>query len=80
MVNFSVRGGASLRKRNAEIKQQKIALYKCNSCGRMTVERVSTSIWRCRHCKATYAGGAYVLSTTAGEVAKRQIEGLKKQS
>jgi len=78
MGSQGIRTGASLRKRYKEVRQQKIALYKCGSCGRMTVERIASSIWRCRHCKVTYAGGAYTLSTAAGDIAKRQISGLKK--
>jgi len=78
MVSGGIRYGASLRKRYRVVKQQKIALYRCGSCGRITVERVASGIWKCRHCKTTFAGGAYVLSTAAGEIAKRQISNLKK--
>jgi len=78
MGSARMRTGASLRKRYKEIRQQKIALYRCNSCGRISVERIASSIWRCRHCKVTSAGGAYMLSTAAGEIAKRQISSLKK--
>jgi large subunit ribosomal protein L37Ae len=73
MANASIRYGARIRKRSREIKVKKIALYKCDSCGKVGVERINTSIWRCRHCNATYAGGAYTLTTTAGELARRLI-------
>jgi large subunit ribosomal protein L37Ae len=79
MVNSSVRYGASLRKRNAEIKREKSALYKCEACGKIAVRRISTSIWRCRHCNTTYAGGAYSMSTPAGEAAKRLMADMKKK-
>lgn len=77
MANFSIRHGASIRKRNAAVKKLKTSLYKCSSCGRLSVQRISTGIWRCRHCNATFAGGAYTLTTTAGEIAKRLIENMK---
>ena len=79
MANSSIRYGASLRKRALVVKQKKQRKYKCEACGRMTVKRISTSIWQCRHCGATYAGGAYTMTTPEGEVAKRLIEGIKKQ-
>ncbi len=79
MVNASVRYGASIRKRQKVVGAKKSALYKCEACGRMTVKRIGTSIWKCKHCNATYAGGAYSMTTPEGEVARRIIEGIKKQ-
>jgi large subunit ribosomal protein L37Ae len=77
LANPSIRYGASIRKMRDVVKAQKSKLYKCEGCGKVAVERISTGIWRCRHCGATYAGGAYALTTTAGETAKRLIEGAK---
>ena len=74
MANASIRYGTSIRKRYRSIKAEKQASYKCEMCGRMTVKRIGTSIWKCRHCGATYAGGAYTMTTAAGEVARRLIE------
>lgn len=79
MANSSIRYGASIRKRAAGIKQKKQAAYRCEACGKTAVKRVGTSIWRCRHCNATYAGGAYTMTTPEGEVARRLIQGIKKQ-
>ncbi len=78
MVNASVRYGASIRKRYAAVKAKKQAFYKCEACGKMSVRRMGTSIWKCRHCGAVYAGGAYTMTTPEGEVARRLIEGIKK--
>lgn len=78
MANASIRYGASTRKKAAAVKRKKQALYKCEACGKTTVKRISTSIWRCRHCNATYAGGAYTMTTPEGEVAKRLIDGIKR--
>ncbi|MCL4411700.1 50S ribosomal protein L37ae, partial [Candidatus Marsarchaeota archaeon] len=58
---------------------QKAAHYKCEACGRMTVRRIGTSIWKCTHCGKVYAGGAYTMTTPAGEMARRQIENLNAQ-
>jgi ribosomal protein eL43 len=77
MANQSIRYGARIRKRYRETKNKKIALYKCESCGQTRVERIGTSIWRCRHCNATYTGGAYTLTTAPGEMAKRLMADLK---
>ena len=79
MANYSIRYGASLRKRNAEIKREKTAHYKCEACGKTAVRRISTSIWKCKHCGKTYAGGAYTMTTPAGEAAKRLIAEMAKK-
>lgn len=79
MANASIRYGARIRKRYAAVKHRKQGKYKCEACGKTNVKRISTSIWRCRHCNATYAGGAYAMTTQEGDVAKRLIDGIKKQ-
>ena len=73
MANRSIRYGVNLRKRHAAVAKDKRALYKCEVCGKDTVRRVSTGIWRCRHCGAVFAGGAYTLRTEAGRLADRAI-------
>ncbi len=79
MANASIRYGASIRKRYAAVKAEKRSLYKCEMCGRDSVKRLGSSIWKCRHCGATYAGGAYTMTTAAGEVARRLIEDFAKK-
>jgi large subunit ribosomal protein L37Ae len=79
MVNSSVRYGASIRKRANKIKHEKQASYNCEMCGKQAVKRVGTSIWRCKHCNTTYAGGAYQMTTPAGNTARRLIEGINKK-
>jgi large subunit ribosomal protein L37Ae len=73
MANASIRYGASIRKRYAKIGAEKRALYQCEVCGKQGVQRRGTSIWRCRHCGTTYAGGAYSMKTQAGITATRLI-------
>ncbi len=77
MASSKIRYGASIRKRAAGVKAKKQAKYKCEACGRMTVKRIGTSIWQCRHCNATFAGGAYTMTTPEGEVARRLINDIK---
>lgn len=77
MANASIRYGASIRKRYNKIRSEKRSLYLCDVCGKTAVRRLGTSIWRCRHCNTTYAGGAYSMKTSAGSVAKRLIEEIK---
>lgn len=73
MANYGVRYGVSLRKRYAAVKADKQRRYKCDMCGKTAVKRISNGIWRCRHCNATFAGGAYTLKTTGGETASRML-------
>ncbi len=80
MVSPNIRYGARIRKRQRAIKQQKITVYKCESCGVLAVRRAGTSIWECRHCGAVYAGGAYTMTTSAGDIAKRQIKAMHKNA
>ena len=67
MVNFSVRGGASLKKKWVDVKRQKSAKYACPACGKVNVKRKTFSVWNCRSCGAEFAGGANVPSTLVGK-------------
>lgn len=78
MVNWSVRYGVNLRKRYLAVSKEKKTLYECGVCGRSAVKRISTGIWRCRHCGATFAGGAYSLKTEAGRAVERILDQMKK--
>ena len=80
LVNWSVRYGANLRKRYLAVAKDKKALYRCDVCGKDSVRRVSTGIWKCKRCGAVFAGGAYTLKTEAGKVAERIIGQSQKAS
>jgi large subunit ribosomal protein L37Ae len=80
LVNSSIRYGASTRKLASAIKAQKIGKYKCDVCGRQEVRRISSSIWKCRHCGTAYAGGAYSLTTPPGVAVRAAIKGLVEKS
>ncbi len=78
MANWSIRYGVNLRKRYQAVQKEKKALYKCDVCGKEAIKRISTGIWRCKHCGATFAGGAYSLKTEAGRVVDRILSQMKK--
>ncbi|MDE1860265.1 MAG: 50S ribosomal protein L37ae [Candidatus Micrarchaeota archaeon] len=73
MANYGIRYGVGLRKRYDSVKADKQRRYKCDLCGKVTIRRVSNGIWHCRHCNATFAGGAYTFKTTGGETAARML-------
>jgi len=76
MANASIRYGVSLRKRLRSVMKEKQGRYKCDVCGKESVKRVSTGIWTCRSCGATYAGGAYSMKTATGDTFNRVINQL----
>lgn len=78
MANRSIRYGVSLRKRYATVQKEKKSSYLCDVCGKVAVKRVSTGIWKCRHCGATFAGGAYNLKTEAGKNVERMLSQIRK--
>jgi large subunit ribosomal protein L37Ae len=78
MANRSIRHGVNLRKRHAAVAKEKSSLYTCDVCGKEAVKRISTGIWRCRHCGATFAGGAYSLKTEVGKTVERLLSQQKK--
>lgn len=73
MANKSIRYGVSLRKREEAVIRQQKASYRCDTCGKIAVKRISTGIWQCRYCNATYAGGAYTYKTAAGEIVSKLL-------
>jgi len=74
MVKRAVRSGAELRKRVASVDRMRRSSYHCPKCGKLAVRRVSNAKWKCRSCDATFAGGAYALSTPMGQVGNKALE------
>ena len=54
------------------------AKYNCSFCGKNSIKRQATGIWKCGRCKKVMAGGAYVLSTSTAVQAKTAITRLRK--
>jgi len=60
---FGARGGATVRKKRAEIEKILKAHHECPSCLSRTVKRISVGVWRCGKCGHTFAGAAYAPRT-----------------
>ena len=75
---FGTRYGAKLRKQVRGIEILQRAKYTCTFCGKDSVKRQATGIWRCKACRRTVAGGAWELNTATAVTAKTTINRLKK--
>lgn len=69
----SARYGRRIRKLAGAATSRKKGTYECPKCGKRSVVRKAYALWECRSCGAKIAGGAYSLSTPAGESARRMI-------
>ena len=72
------RYGTKIRKLVDAATDSQRSRYECRKCGKRKVKRKGFSIWRCKSCNSIFAGGAYTLSTEAGELATRFIEEYEK--
>lgn len=57
---YGTRYGVKIRKQVHSIESRQKKAHKCPRCKYDQVKRVSSGIWQCRHCKLTYASGAYL--------------------
>jgi len=62
------------------VVSQKKDTYVCSVCGKKAVRRISTGIWQCKSCGATFAGGAFAPSTEAGKSVERIIAQVQVQA
>lgn len=58
---YGTRYGSSLRKVVKKIEISQHAKYNCAFCGKDSVKRTVTGIWKCKSCYKVVAGGAYLL-------------------
>ncbi|HXY88134.1 MAG TPA: 50S ribosomal protein L37ae [Candidatus Acidoferrales bacterium] len=77
---FGPRYGRKIRKRVADIETLTHQDQRCPNCGRNGVSRKGTGIWNCSKCGVTFAGGAYVLSTSIGKTVERSIKRASEQA
>ncbi len=56
---WGVRYGLKLRKKTLEVEQIQRGKHKCPFCLKLTVKRLASGIWFCKHCEAKFAGKAY---------------------
>jgi len=74
---YGARYGASIRKVTKKIEIAQHSAYNCSLCGKDRVKRTHVGIWKCRHCKITFAGGAYSLSTPTAVAVRASIRRLR---
>jgi len=51
--------GKSIRKAVEESNRKAKKSYKCPSCARIAVKRLSNGVWQCRKCQVKFASGAF---------------------
>lgn len=54
--------GKKIRKKVNEIEKKSSKKYKCPSCSRIAVKRVSPGVWQCKKCQKKYASGTYTFN------------------
>merc|ERR1712098_661932 len=76
---YGTRYGASVRKIIKKMEITQHAKYTCSFCGANTTKRQAVGIWKCRKCKKTTAGGAWLLTTPAAATVKNSVRRLREQ-
>lgn len=71
---FGNKYGSKVRHMVAKIEATSRAQHTCPQCLRLTLDRMSAGIWKCKKCKVTIAGGAYQPTTTATKIMKGEVE------
>ena len=75
---YATRYGQKLRKQVKAIEILQRVKSICPFCGKKSIRREATGIWKCRGCRRAIAGGAWEFVTTAATTAKTTINRLKK--
>lgn len=78
LADKRVRYGAEIRKRVEKIEKTKRELFICPTCQKKKVKRIGNSLWKCKSCGSVFAGGAYSLTTSTGEIASRLVQEYNK--
>ncbi len=60
---FGARYGVIVRNRIKTIEAQQKGKHECPVCHHMSVKRVSSGIWFCKHCDTKFAATAYSPNT-----------------
>ena len=69
-ARFGARYGSTVRKKWNKVMLRRRTVYRCPSCLKRGLIRVSVGIWRCKKCGFTVAGGAYQPSYLQGLLRK----------
>lgn len=51
--------GKRIRKAVQETEKKAKKSYKCPSCSRVAVKRLSNGVWQCRKCRIKFASAAF---------------------
>jgi large subunit ribosomal protein L37Ae len=62
---LGARYGVRIRKRIAEIEVQSKGRHECPKCKAVAVTRIAGGIYKCKHCGANFASGAYIITPPA---------------
>jgi large subunit ribosomal protein L37Ae len=76
---FGPRYGGVMRKAVATIEKPQKAAHVCERCGAAAVYRDGTAIWSCQKCGHTFAGGAYMPQTGAGQGAAQALRAVQEK-
>lgn len=74
---FGPRYGALHRRTVANVEKVQKAAHPCSQCGAVAVYREGTAIFVCQKCKFTFAGGAYIPQTGAGQGAAKALRAVQ---
>jgi len=58
-AKYGARYGVKPKRQAAKIETMAKSKHTCPQCKAISVKRISSGIWHCRHCDHTFAGGAY---------------------
>ena len=72
---YQSRYGVRSRTRIREVEALQKAKHPCPRCGQKAVHRLGSGIWQCKKCGNTFAGGAYMPKTEAGQTFEKIIRG-----
>jgi large subunit ribosomal protein L37Ae len=74
---FGARYGVVTRKLTRDIEKVQRSKFECPSCHHMSVKRMASGIWACRHCETKFAAGCYTPRTREAiskEIAEAQTK------
>lgn len=60
---LGARYGWKLRGQVRDVEKKAKAEYECHECGKRSLKREGTGIWKCSKCGSVFSGGAFVPKT-----------------
>jgi large subunit ribosomal protein L37Ae len=74
---YGARYGVVTRKLTRDIEKVQRSRFECPSCHHMSVKRVGSGIWSCRHCETKFAAACYTPKTR--EAVSKEIAAANKE-